>query len=89
MLVHFAAFFSTEKTVVAQIVTIMMALWYVSLCVHVTNRLPTTLQESGGERTSIWRIQSTTPDGSLNTSWEKVSASQLYSIEKTYTYTQR
>lgn len=40
----------------------------------VGNRLRTTLREPGGEPMSIWRIQSTTPDGSLNTSWEKVGA---------------
>lgn len=41
-----------------------------------SNRPQTTLQEPGGEPMSIWRTRSTTPDGSLNTSWEKVSAGQ-------------
>lgn len=32
---------------------------------------------------SIWRIQSTTQDGSSNTSWEKVSAALLFKTIKT------
>ncbi len=35
---------------------------------------------------SIWRIQSTTPDGSLNTSWEKVSAARRASFKKRHTH---
>lgn len=59
---------------VSRALTNAMTLQCVSLCVCATNRLHPTLQEAGGEQMSIWRIQSTTPDGFSNTFWEKVSA---------------
>lgn len=57
---------------------------YICACVSVTNRRWTTRQEPGGEPMSIWRIQSTTPDGSSNTFWEKVSAALLHTFNQTH-----
>lgn len=60
-------------------------LYLVKFLVGLFCRPLTTHLEHGGELTSIWRTQSTTPDGTSSTFWEKVGFHWQVSSMHTYT----